>query len=1114
MLKISIIIITILLGIVMKASSPCASRIPYSTQAPKISGTINSKEWCDAAILSRFSDAAGGNLTDNFTLAMVKYDDKNLYFAFRCKIAFDPKIEAFPQDAQDMYNVDSIEISIMPPGAKPTSTWSKFIFERGGGKLEQKVAGQVRLNACDWNPKWEVKCRTIPHAFFVASTWEAEVAIPWSSLGQPAPKSGSEWSVQITRNADNVRLSSNIANRSSSWAPVQSNWGLINPLSFGTFIFTRNQPVLRFTKYDDFSNGIIGIQGKFTSKIKAELSEFAWKTSDSNKIFTKTKSKIDGKYLYAKKLMSLDKINSMMMHWEVKDDFGKVASGTLKTFLKPPFAVEVAPIYSQDKVVFLGDLNKVRIPQNAKIMAELKNKSGKSIVSKKIRIKPDTKYFELSLPFTNVAAGDKVTAVAMMLNSYGKPIHAFSQEVKKVAIPTWMHKNYGKITKPPAGWAPVQVKKTKNELELEILKNSYRFGKGLLPEAIKLRDKPFSASALSFDIVTQDGQQKLKSDRGIKITSQDARGVTLDWHGASSDLKLKARIRVEFDGLAWYEITLIPLKTKLIIRSLSLKMPVIPEAIRYMRAINSMGTLEGASYYALVGAGKIKHKLPIPDMPFTIGLSGDGWKFENCFNNFYWMGGEDSGVFFVLPSMQNMHIKNNFSTVIDDDKNFEVSFNLIDHDYVVTQKLDYEFGFILTPSKTVKNPARLRRMGAGFTGDMPKDRSRPTSVSPKFFNTPVGKRFFHDPKQLTVPKDYLTTAMLCCWLVKGSQNGNPTPDRKELDMISREVAGIKKSIGGSPTLWYDGLFSMYHLPQAIDFQYEWERYPKTRLTVEQHGTLMCPTQTWSDYYLYGAKKRMKQGIESFYMDMTSFGPCSNRFHGCGYRDDNGVIKGKIPFLAGREMFLKYQNLVKSNNPNGIVMMHQTALSPLVLWVDSATHGEAWTVAKDYKTLALEFYQSSLMCTRQLGTTVNFFPGLILTFYKQAQDASTTLAEVCGLTFVHGESMWNGVPAQIPGLMLVWNALDKFGIDSPETQWIPYWRNKWSEYPKGVAISSYKRGGEELLVIFNQHEKNKRLNPAIFKNCQVVDTITGKVLKQAPTEIKKRDFRLLKLKKSK
>ena len=1114
MFKISIIIVTILLGIAMKASSPCASRIPYSTQTPKISGIINSKEWRDAAVLSRFSDAAGGDLTDNLTLAMVKYDDKNLYFAFRCNIAFDPKISAYAQDAQDMYTVDSIEISIMPPGAKPTSTWSKFIFERGGGKLEQKVAGQVRLNPCDWNPEWEVKCRIIPQPFFVASTWEAEVAIPWEAIGQGKPKSGSEWSVQITRNADNMRLSSDIANRSSSWAPVQSNWGLINPLSFGTFIFTRNKPVLRFKKYDDFSSGTIGIHGEFTSKIEAKFSERAWKASDYNKVFAKSKTKIDGKSLQWKKLISLDKIDSIMMYWEVKDDFGKIASGTLKTFLKPPFAVEVAPIYSQNKVVFLGDLNKISIPKNAEIIVELKNKSGKSIDAKKFKTMPGTKYFESSLSFKNAAAGEKITAVAKLLDSSGKPIHSFRQKVKKIAPPVWMHKNYGVVTKPPMGWESLQVKKTKNAIELEILKNSYRFGKGLLPEAIKLRNKPFSASALSFDIITQDGKQELKPDRKIKIAAQDARGVTLDWHGTSHDLELKARIRVEFDGLAWYEITLTPLKPKLIIRSLSLKMPVIPESIRYMRAINSMGTLEGASYYALVGSGKIKRKLPTPDMPFTIGLSSDGWKFGNCFNNFYWLGGEDSGLFFVLPSEQNMHIKNDFTTVIDNDKGFEVSFNLIDHDYVVTKKLDYEFGFILTPSKTVKNPARLRRMGSGFTGGFLKDCSRPTTVPLKQFKTTIGKRFFHDPKQLTVPKDYLTTAILRPWLIKGSQIGNPTPDSKELDMISREVAGIKKSIGGSPTLWYDGLFSMYHLPQAIDFQYEWERYPKTRLTVEQHGTLICPTQTWSDYYLYGAKNRMKQGVESFYLDMTSFGPCSNRFHGCGYRDDNGVIKGKIPFLAGREMFLNYQNIVKGNNPNGTVTMHQTALSPLVLWVDSATHGEAWTVAKDYSSLALEFYQSSFMCTKQLGTTVNFFPGLILTFYKQAHDASTTLAEVCGLTFVHGESMWNGVPAQIPGLMLVWNALDKFGIDSQETQWIPYWRNKWSEYPKGVAISSYKRGNQELLVIFNQHNKTQRLNPAIFKNRQVIDTITGKVLKQAPTEIKKRDFRLLKLKKFK
>ena len=75
------------------------------------------------------------------------------------------------------------------------------------------------------------------------------------------------------------------------------------------------------------------------------------------------------------------------------------------------------------------------------------------------------------------------------------------------------------------------------------------------------------------------------------------------------------------------------------------------------------------------------------------------------------------------------------------------------------------------------------------------------------------------------------------------------------------------------------------------------------------------------------------------MDLTFLKPCSNRFHGCGYRDADGNVSGVIPLLAAREMFLRYQTMVKKNNPQGLLVLHGYAATPLALSYETEFMGD-------------------------------------------------------------------------------------------------------------------------------------------------------------------------------
>ncbi|MPN40010.1 hypothetical protein SDC9_187545 [bioreactor metagenome] len=151
----------------------------------------------------------------------------------------------------------------------------------------------------------------------------------------------------------------------------------------------------------------------------------------------------------------------------------------------------------------------------------------------------------------------------------------------------------------------------------------------------------------------------------------------------------------------------------------------------------------------------------------------------------------------------------------------------------------------------------------------------------------------------------------------------------------------------------------------------------------------------------------------------------------------------------------------------MLLLHGNTVSPLCTWFDVVIFGEEWTTTSDYRTLTPELFQLSNMGTGQLGPVVSFFAGLLYAQYPTARESSVTQSEVFGLSLIHNEYPYSGNAIELPGLQMLWRATESFGTDAPDSEWIPYWRNPASDYPGGVAVSSYRKpDGRELLVLFN------------------------------------------------
>ena len=110
-----------------------------------------------------------------------------------------------------------------------------------------------------------------------------------------------------------------------------------------------------------------------------------------------------------------------------------------------------------------------------------------------------------------------------------------------------------------------------------------------------------------------------------------------------------------------------------------------------------------------------------------------------------------------------------------------------------------------------------------------------------------------------------------------------------------------------------------------------------------------------------------------------------------------------------------------------------------------------------------------------------------------------------MALLHGETLYTVNGVEIAGNMMVWQALDAFQADAPDTAFIPYWRNELSAAQVAeVRISTYQREGRELLVVFNTAYGAR---PVRLNGRTLTDALHGGNA-AVEFELKPRGFRLL------
>ena len=1091
---------------------PLAS-IPFAEEAPVVDGVVGKDEWAGAARLTGFSDL-GGKLARKQTVAFVRWDAENIYFAFESRKRFERNLSPIARDNDALFRKDAVEINLKPGDGQ----WMKLGFDHVGSQWDNRFDGKQMLPET-WDPDWTVENHVINDEFFVIDTWQAELKVPFASLGVAAPVPGDRWAVQICRDFDDTDdLGYPVGERWTSWSSAIMG-GFNEPTTFGTFRWVKEAPVFRLAGYRDIANGQAGFHGELVApgsagvlvKLRGALA------GDGETLLVNRESALDGSDGQAtvpiamEAGMDLAEIADVVVSWEIVDSSNgaTVARAAARAECVPSFALTYAPLFTRGSIVIEGDLSRMSgLPDVVYLEVSVDGDPGAYGYRHVVPIDPADQTFRIQHSLKGVSAGAHTIQV-VMAGADGKTIASSVRPLDVPAEPEWMKTEAGALETVPAPWTPVEVETRKNATVIKTWSKAYRYEGGMLPAQISIRGEDRLAAPVELVLISDQGRERIRTRMSVCTRTSDLGGVA-HWEGESDRFVVVNDARIEFDGLIWNETRIRPKQGEATLLEAYLEIPFRSQGLRYMRGENSMNFMESEAYISMIGEGKLDRDYPLPDE--NPNFSVKGWPWQDRFINFYWAGGVDFGLFTVVPSMRNMNVANRYNDLVEEEDRCVFRMYFIDQPTRLSGKKLYAYGLQGTPTRPMRNRSDMNRTGYHGIHKLTWDYFMYEIT--RQWDGGVIDKFFTGPKINAKKGDFYAKTIQGGLTVS---QGNPQPNAGQLEQIQTGVRAVT-GLGMRPLLWLDLTYTPISLPHEEPYEFEWEQFPAQRRVYggEEH-TLVCPkSRSWRNFYLGNLDRLMKeQGIAGVYLDMTGPGSCNNPYHGCGY-EDGGEWKGEIPFLELRDLFIRLYNVVHSNDPGGVIFYHSNSWNPTVLYCDMDTKGEGWSRADDYRTFSLPYYQAGYMFQHQYNIAHNFFATHLYCSYRGRPERVATLAECVGLSLLHDTVPCVSTSLEIAGMLHVWNALDDFGAYDPETKWTPYWESGLGDWQEGIAVSLYENpGGDHFLVIFNpDFDAPHGLELALqdFGASSIYDVVAGTTSEGADLtlQLSPRDLRLLRL----
>jgi hypothetical protein len=308
------------------------------------------------------------------------------------------------------------------------------------------------------------------------------------------------------------------------------------------------------------------------------------------------------------------------------------------------------------------------------------------------------------------------------------------------------------------------------------------------------------------------------------------------------------------------------------------------------------------------------------------------------------------------------------------------------------------------------------------------------------------------------------------------------------------------------------------------FKEEWEKRPYATLTTPRkdgiHKELItCTNSSWTDYFLYHWKKHVECGADGISIFDGGPNPCKNQLHGCGYYDDKGNLKETVSVMAMRDMakrlfYVTLQGREKRGYKSrieglGIDHTHFANGQLSKTLFDGGLKGEDlnsgyWISDPKYKKLLFKdkYYYANILTLEkfrigwghQWGFVPIFFPQLIKSPGISKEWATSPEGTKDFMVYVLLHDIL-ALPhwCHVETIFDTWKVKDKFGIETDDVEFFPYFKNKKlvSSSNKDIKISFYKKPGKILLIAANVSKKKQNAKIQLLsKNIKFKKVIDG------------------------
>ena len=1008
----------------------------------KIDGIMSPGEWRDAATVLIGLDTKTKSVAETISKLYLAYDDKYLYFYLKSPI---PK--RLFDDAQNtllhgfytrntrkhdaVMNDDALEFRLKP---SKQAEWYRLMVNTLDVKYDSKVNSSHRQVA--WNPGWITKTGISDDG------WDLEGKIPFSSFsGTHAP--GTIWQMNV------YRIWKKLKKQIDAWSNDNYDENIWKN-NTGKLVFGgQNNVSVAIDKLTGLSSNTVDLELRLRGEIpKPEKVSVELLSGDQKVLFKKEMMIAPNKNVPVKLNCSLNEqrpdrvilrvmnINRKITYWQADIPVFKVEDMVLAiAYLPLKKCLSVSGEFPQLELNTARTIAVVSIKQNNKVLVRKK-------------VKPANAKFTTILDTAKLPTGQYSAEVKLYENN--QVVATESSEFKIAPPPAWLGNKLGITKEVPPSWTPVKYQPDK----ISVWGREYIYRDGLFPAQIDAGGDALLAAPVKLDFgrnIFAGARAKVEKISADDTQATFLRTITLP------QLTVKVKTRIEFDGMMWNTLELIPRNKDYEVKKLSLDIP--------MAARNA--TLMMPHDYSLKNTGHIR-------------------KWHGSIRPL-WVGNEERGLCFFTEHSYNWIVNDRQKEleIIPGSKEVLLKVNLIDHPAAISKPLKLEFGLMATPVKEMRKDQRSWRINH-FTKQMTPERNA---------------RYIQMPFRKWAKNPYYET----CY---------PVADPK-----MRPVRGVSNRCKWEGLLYHQLKRTWAESPEAKMFAYEWTSEQRVVPTVDANPDNrqieVCQgSKSFQDFLVNGLAKVQKEvNPGGFYFDVANPKKCSNLNHGCGYVV-NGEVRPTFNILGAREMIKRIYIATKKIRPDSIIAYHvsgQVCL-PVHSFADLLFEGENFcSILHDNRgyeeTLTLDTYRAEHM-GHNFGPAVTMLPEFNITskwlqntpyakakrvrkdkaaaaWLKRRKAGKETKAEaeywreltshinyLLGLSLLHDNPFWVAAMYNMQPVRKHYHILDKFNYAGGDNKFIPYWKQQAAKVvsPGKAVVSFYTSKERAVAVIMNMSPK--------------------------------------------